>query len=162
MWLAGMCVVAWVAAENFFMIDRLLEHPSNASFSAAVAKLPEGEARLTLRFLSSELNRYFFTGFGWIGLGLGAVLLGITARLGSKKLQIALGLMMVISLAMAFYLTPQIVDVGRELDFVEPGGNAAVRTAFGKLHGLYSSLEMLKLALGLWAGWLLVRLEPSR
>lgn len=156
-WLAGTCIVAWVAAENFFMIDRLIDQPTNAAFAAAVDKLPGGEARLTLRYLSSELNRQFFSVFGWIGLGLGFALLGIAPSLGSRQVKIGFALMTLISLVMALYLTPQIVNLGRELDFVVPGGNAPVRAAFGRLHGSYSSLELLKLSLGLWMCVALIR-----
>lgn len=50
-WLAGTTVVAWVAAENFFMIDHMLDTPTNTAFAVAVDKLPNGEARMTLRYL---------------------------------------------------------------------------------------------------------------
>jgi hypothetical protein len=150
MWLALMCVVAWVAAENFFMIDRLLATRPHVAFATATDKLGSAEARLLLRYLSSELNRHFFTVAGWIGLGLGAALLSLSVRLGNRQLKIGLAIMLVITAVMAFYLTPQIVNVGRELDFVAPDANPAIRAAFGRLHGMYSSLEMVKLGIGLW------------
>jgi hypothetical protein len=150
LWLGLTCVVALVAAENFLMIDRLLAARPHAAFAAAVDQLGHGEARLTLRYLSSELNRHWFGYSGWIGLALGAALLAIAWRLGGRQLRIGFGVMLAISLAMVFYLTPQIVEVGRQLDFVAPGGNSAVRAVFGRLHGVYSTLELVKLAIGLW------------
>lgn len=162
MWLAGSCVIAWMAAENFFMIDRLLDQPSNADFAAAVDKLPHGEARLTLRYLSSELNRYFFSAWGWIGMGLGFALLGIAGKLGIRQLKIGFVLMLAISAAMVFILTPQIVDIGRELDYVQPDAEPATRSIFGRLHGIYSSLELLKLAIGVWMCVVLVRAKVPK
>ncbi len=156
-WLAGTAVVAWVAAENFFMIDRMLDTPVNTAFAAAVDKLPHGEARMTLRYLSSELNRYYFSAWGWIGTGLGFALLALATKLGGRKLQIGLGIMTAISALMVLYLTPQIVDVGRELDYVLPTAANAARAPFGRLHGIYSSLELLKLTIGLWMSVVLVR-----
>ena len=157
MWLAGSAVIAWTAAENFFMIDRLLDEPTNASFSAAVEKLPNGEARMTLRYLSSELNRYYFSAWGWIGLGLGFALLGIISKLGSQRLRIGTGIMLFISAVGVFYLTPQIIDVGRQLDYVLPTNEPATRSIFGRLHAAYSSLELVRLAIGLWMCVVLVR-----
>lgn len=172
-WLTGTCVVAWVAAQNFFMIDRLLDEPTSAAFAAAVDKLPQGEARMTLRYLSSELNRYYFSAWGWIGIGLGFALLGISTKLESpppdedgsprrKQLRIGFGLMTAISAALVLYLTPQIVDVGRQLDYVLPTATHAARAPFGKLHGLYSSLELLKLLIGLWMCIVLTRAGNTR
>lgn len=103
------------------------------------------------------MNRYYFSAWGWIGIGLGFALLGIAAKLGGKKLKIGLGIMVAISTLMVLYLTPQIVDVGRELDYVLPTANAPVRATFGRLHGIYSSLELLKLAIGLWMCVALIR-----
>jgi hypothetical protein len=157
MWLAGSAVIAWTAAENFFMIDRLLDEPTNASFSAAVEKLPNGEARMTLRYLSSELNRYYFSVWGWIGLGLGFALLAITSQMSSQRLKVAAGIMLGISATLVFYLTPQIVDVGRQLDYVLPTDAQPTRVVFGRLHGAYSSLELVKLVVGLWMCAVLIR-----
>jgi hypothetical protein len=157
MWLAGSAVIAWTAAENFFMIDRLLDEPTNAAFSAAVEKLPNGEARMTLRYLSSELNRYYFSAWGWIGLGLGFALLAITTQMASRGLKAGATIMLGISAILVFYLTPQMVDVGRQLDYVLPTDAQPTRLVFGRLHAAYSSLELVKLVVGLWMCTVLIR-----
>ena len=42
------------------------------------------------------------------------------------------------------WLTPEIVRVGRSLDFVLAGLNAPERAHFWQLHGFYSGAEVLK------------------
>jgi hypothetical protein len=55
-----------------------------------------------------------------------------------------------------FALTGQITQLGRLLDY--PGSPGADAGLFWKLHGIYSGLELLKLALGIGvAGTLVIR-----
>ena len=74
-WLIGMIFVAVVAAENFFMVDRLLESPAptefQREFQQRLAPLPDGDARVVLRYLSSELNRFYFWVWGGAEIVLG-------------------------------------------------------------------------------------------
>jgi hypothetical protein len=119
-WLAGTLFLGGVATENFFTIDRLLSSPrSHASFQRDVAQMPPGEARILLRYLSSELNRLYFEVWGWIELGL-AISAVLLASVGCKQRRFKIGftIMLAIAALMAFYLTPQITEVGRSLDFV--------------------------------------------
>ena len=117
-WLIGMTFVAVVAAENFFMVDRLLESPAPTGFQhefqQRLAPLSDGDARVVLRYLSSELNRFYFWVWGGAEIVLGGALLLLAARRGPKdtqkdandrKLTIGLGVMLALSVLMTFYLT---------------------------------------------------------
>jgi hypothetical protein len=62
---------------------------------------------------------------------------------------------------MLVYLTPAIVSLGRELDFVPRDPAPPGMSRFWVLHAAYTSLEMLKLAIGLLAAWLVTRRSPT-
>ena len=59
-WLMGTLSVIVVAAQDFYMVDRLLANPGNETFALMVEQIGPAESREFLRYLSSELNRLFF------------------------------------------------------------------------------------------------------
>lgn len=70
--------------------------------------------------------------------------------------------MLGIVVLMLAYLTPQIVSLGRSLDFLPRDPTPPGMQRFWILHAAYTSLEMLKLVVGLvvtW--WLIVPQSPS-
>jgi len=157
-WLLGTLLMAGVATENFLMVDRLLRSPASADFQKDVAALPPGEARLMLRYLSSELNRFYFRVWEAIELLLSGTLLVLAAAgLKSRKLTLGISLILAISLVMVFYLTPELVEVGRRLDFLPRQPPPPELAHFGRLHATYSILDLGKLLLGLWVVVALVR-----
>ena len=120
-----------MATENFYTIDRLLASSPNAAFSHMVQQLGRPQARDLLRYVSSELNRLYFQMWNWSQLVLGATALWlIVGRTRPEPDAARSGRVIVAMLAvvvlMLVYLTPAIVSLGRELDFVprspEPPG----------------------------------------
>lgn len=161
-WLAGMLLLGGVASENFFMIDHLLQSPSSAPFQKEVAALPPGEARVMLRHLAAELNRFYFNIWGWTELGLGALILGLAIRaLRQTKFIAGFSIMLTLAAVMTLYMTPRIIVVGRSLDFVPRNPPPPGMSEFGMLHAAYSILELIKLLIGIGMAVALVRL-PSR
>ncbi|MBI2817090.1 MAG: hypothetical protein HYX72_09140 [Acidobacteria bacterium] len=159
-WLTGTIVVAFVAAENFFMIDRLLQSPVSPEFHRDAAALPAGEARVMLRHLSSELNRYYFRVWGWTELLLGGLVLWLAFRgLRQKKFVIGFSIMLVSVAVMTLYITPRITVLGRAVDFVPRNPPPPGMAEFGILHGAYSALDLLKLLMGIWMAVALIRSE---
>jgi hypothetical protein len=65
--------------------------------------------------------------------------------------------MLAIVVLMLVYLTPAIVSLGRELDFVPREPAPPGMSRFWVLHAAYTSLEMLKLAVGLIVAGLIAR-----
>ena len=65
--------------------------------------------------------------------------------------------MLAIVVLMLVYLTPAIVSLGRSLDFVPRDPAPPGMSRFWVLHAAYTSLEMLKLALGLLVAGLIAR-----
>ena len=65
--------------------------------------------------------------------------------------------MLAIVVLMLVYLTPVIVNLGRELDFVPRDPPPPGMSRFWVLHAAYTSLEMLKLVAGLGVAWVIAR-----
>ena len=161
-WLLGTVLLGGVASENFFMIDRLMDSPSRShpSFQKDAAQLPPGEARVMLRYVSSELNRFYFNVWGWFELGLAslAVLLAVRGSM-QTKFTIGLGVILGLVAVMTIYITPRITEVGRGLDFVPRNPAPPSLAEFGMLHAAYSLMDLAKLGIGIWLGALLMRGE---
>ena len=65
--------------------------------------------------------------------------------------------MLAIVVLMLVYLTPAIVSLGRELDFVPRDPAPPGMSRFWVLHAAYTSLEMLKLLVGAVVAFWIVR-----
>jgi len=157
-WLMGSICMSVVATENFYTVDRLLAAPANGPFTAMVEKLGQPAARELLRYLSSELNRLYFQMWNVAQIGLGVLALwlvaGSTEQGPARKAIIA---MLAIVVLMLVYLTPQIVSLGRALDFVPRDPPPPGMSRFWVLHAAYTSLEMIKLLAGAVVAFWIVR-----
>jgi hypothetical protein len=155
-WLMGTICMSIVATENFYTIDRLLAARANPAFASAVDRLGSPAGRDLLRYLSSELNRLYFQMWNVAQLVLGAFALWLVAGRARRGVMA----MLAIVVLMLAYLTPAIVSLGRSLDFVPRDPSPPGMQRFWILHAAYTSLEMIKLFVGvLVAYWIAV--EPS-
>ncbi|HMF93916.1 MAG TPA: hypothetical protein VKE96_06465 [Vicinamibacterales bacterium] len=167
-WIAGSICTSIVATENFYTIDRLLAAPAHPSFATAVQQLGQPQARDLLRYLSSELNRLYFRMWNIAQIGIAALTLWLISGSGpsdqgARRAFRTVAAMLAIVVVMLVYLTPQIVAVGRSLDFVPRDPAPPQMRAFWILHGAYTSLEMLKLGAGvLVAFWIAAEPRLSR
>ena len=134
-----------VATQNFRSVDRLLAAPGSAV--AQVGQIGRDQARTFLRYQVSEQNRWYFETWEKIQLVIGMALLAATLRHGKLPVSLA-ALMCVLLLMERFYLTPEIVRLGRLIDFVPQAASSPERDLFWRFHGAYSGVELLKLALG--------------
>jgi hypothetical protein len=166
-WIAGSICTSVVATENFYTIDRLLAASPNGSFTRSVQQLGQPQARDLLRYLSSELNRLYFQIWNVAQIAAGALTLWLIAsgprdQHTVRAVRVVVGMLAIVVLMLA-YLTPQIVSIGRSLDFVPRDPAPPAMGTFWILHGAYTSLEMLKLAAGfLVAFWLAADPHASR
>jgi hypothetical protein len=65
-------------------------------------------------------------------------------------------------LAERFALTPNIIRLGRIIDFLPAGPQMPDRVSFGSFHGAYAIIEIVKLIAGFAiAGILIVRKQPD-
>jgi hypothetical protein len=150
-WLAGNVMVAVVAAENFYTVDRLLAASSSRIFTSEVERVGRAETRDLLRYLSSELNRLYFRVWNYAQLALGLLILWLIAH-GASTARMWWGVFVMVGLVAVatVWLTPQIVSVGRSLDFVPRDPVPSSMQQFWMLHGAYTVLEACKLAVGLF------------
>jgi hypothetical protein len=161
MWVAGSVFVSFIASQNFYTIDRLLDASESAAFRSAVEQSGRQDARDLLRYLSSELNRLYFQAWNVAQAVLAVAAFWLAGRRGSSKVRAGLALMSVIVLVMLAWLAPEITRVGRSLDFV-PRDPAPVQLAtLGMLHAAYAVLEVLKLVAGIFVAAVIAR-EGSR
>jgi hypothetical protein len=163
-WLGCSAFMTWVAMQNFAAVTRLLDAPSQQA-EAAIEKLggPE-QARLLFRYQVGEQNRYYFEHWElaqlWIGAGLLGLLLFGTHE---KKFSLALALGMIAVVAVVhIWVTPPIIGLGRELDFVPPAGRPELRRQFQTYHTTYSTFELVKLGLGMILAAALIRSHGRR
>jgi hypothetical protein len=189
-WLAGTVCMSVVATENFYTIDRLLAGSPSTPFTALVHRLGQPQARELLRYLSSELNRLYFQLWNVAQLVIGALVLwlidrgqtrssGLTpvetrsaaltpaltpASTRTSRLTPVAGViaMLAVVVLMLAWLTPAIVSLGRSLDFVPRDPSPPGMQRFWILHAAYTSLEMLKLVVGLVVIAQIARASTSR
>lgn len=166
-WLAGTVCMSIVATENFYTIDRLLAGSPSGAFTAAVQQLGPPQTRDLLRYLSSELNRLYFQMWNIAQLVLGVLVLWLVAgssqqdAASSRRAVRGVIAMLAIVVAMLVWLTPSIVSLGRSLDFVPRDPAPPGMQRFWVLHAAYTSLELLKLLLGIVIAWWIVKASPA-
>ena len=145
-WMTGLVAVGTVATQNFRTIDRLIALSPNPAFRTSTDRLGTTPARDLLRYLSSELNRLYFRLWNRAELVLGILLLWLVRR-ERGMVRWAAGVMLAIAIANALYFIPQIVEIGRRLDFVPRDVPPPDLARFWTLHGLYLGLDLTKLLL---------------
>ena len=147
-WIAGSLFMIMVATQNFRSVDRLLASPAGAA--AKVEQMGRDEARTFLRYHVSEQNRWYFETWEKIQLGLGAVAVACawSALQGRRVFRAMIVVMFALLLAERFYVTPEIVRLGRLIDFIPQYVSAPERDMFWRFHNMYSGIELTKLALG--------------
>ena len=162
-WIMGTVCISVAATQNFYTIDRLLAAGGHPSFAEGVDRLGAPAARDLLRYLSSELNRLFFRYWNLAQIPLGGVTLWLVlGSSGDRRLRWLVGAMLAVAVVLTVVVTPPIVSIGRSLDFVPRDPPPPSLATFGILHAAYTSLEMLKAAMGVCAAWWICRAAGGR
>ena len=165
-WLGGCLFMDTVATQNFRSVDRMLSAPTAQMKERIQALGGHDAARALLRYQASEQNRQYFA--TWestqIGLGLLLILMLVVAGQRDRVTLWLAALMLGVVLLMHFFLTPEIIRLGRAMDFTPEGRPSGESTRFWILHGVYSALELIKLGWGLALGvWLVLpRKKPQQ
>jgi hypothetical protein len=148
-WLCGNLFMMVIATQNFFTIDRLLADSPNETFTALVASMENPTARETLRYLSSELNRLYFQYWNLAQLPVGILALWLVSGLpGSKAATWEIVAMLLVVLFLMLFITPPVLRIGRELDFVPRDPVPPQMRTFGLLHAVYTVLSVANVVLG--------------
>jgi hypothetical protein len=139
-----------VATQNFQSVDRLLAKPA-APAAQQLARLGPDAARVLLRHQVSEQNRWYFETWGLIETGIGAAVL-LVMLFGSTEKNVSLLLcllMLLIAIVQRFALTPQMVFLGRIVDWIPIDQPSPERSRFWLLHNAFVGLDLLNWVLGL-------------
>jgi hypothetical protein len=162
-WLAGTVFIAIVATQNFYTIDRLLQSSPNEAFQDAVDQTGRDLGRELLRYLSSELNRLYFQYWNLAQIAIGIFILWLVVKLpkASRPKWVIVSMLSVV-LLMTVWITPEMLSVGRRLDFVPRDPLPPGLRTFGLLHAAYTVMDGIVLILGITATLWLVKVEDER
>lgn len=159
-WLFLAAVTGYLAGTNFAILK-----PEKLDRAAHFYGEDPEKSEMALRYAASELNRVYFARFYALQMGIAIVALLLYAASGrpGKKPLAALGAAAVISAVLLFWLTPEIIEMGRKIDDVPREPLTPDREAFNVLHHLAVGLDVSKMALILGAAVPLLRtLEGPR
>ncbi len=123
--IVGSLFMIFVATQNFQTVDRVLVSPP-AEAAQMFQTLGPDSSRLLLRYLAGEENRLFFVNWELAEIALG---LALTATLlfaiRSGLLAGMAGGMVIIAVFQRFRVTPEMISLGRLIDFGAGSGSAA-------------------------------------
>jgi hypothetical protein len=154
-WL-GLLVASWLLAPATFRIaDRILADPP-PEMSRRLAAVAEPDRRVVLRHLAAEVNRWMFGGWGAAQLALALAVVALTWRRPGAARWIALAALALV-LVQSLWLVPLVRDLGRTVDFSARPLPADLAGRFGRLHGAYALLDLVKAALLSVLAWMAAR-----
>ena len=144
LWLAGGLFMAWVATQNFREVDRLLSKAD----PVATLKFKElgPEARFIMRYQASEMNRWLFRSWenAQVFLGVGFFLVMLFGSRENTIVLLGVLLIWLLVLAQRFLITPELISLGRLIDFVPMDTPSPERNRFWIVHTAYSGVEVAK------------------
>lgn len=149
-WLGWTLFMWFAATRSFRTVDRVLGS-SRPEFQQAVQPLGHEQARAVLRYLASEINRRLFRTYGWIQILLGAVLVLLLWRRAPRDVLalVLAGIMLALVLILTLFVQPEIVALGRSIDFAPRDPAPPAMARFWMLHRAFTSLDSVKLLAGL-------------
>lgn len=144
LWLAGLLVVSYVTAFSSRTVNFVMENPPHEA-SRWVDILGKDRTRTLLQHYDAEVNRSLLEAWGYADLVL-CVFILITAVMikSGKPAMIAAALLLVLCLASVFLLTPQVVAVGRLLDFRSHFPVPPERAQFASLNGMLLGVSFVR------------------
>lgn len=153
LWVGAGLWTAWTAIESVHSVDRLLAR-SDPVARLEIKELGPARARLLLEYEAAEMTRSHVETWEMVQILLGGfffffLLFGTNAN----KFALLLALLMLVAvLCERLLLTPELVALGRSIDFAPA---AADRGRFSALRVVYLAIELFKWALGIvLAVWL--------
>jgi hypothetical protein len=147
-WLGGSAVVFGVVVFNFSGIRLLADR--NPKLAARLGFDPSDEAAKKSSLIwvhASELNRFYFDAWGRAQLFIGGVALAAAVlRRQGRPITVCLLLSLLSVGYHHFVLEPEIVAVGRRLDFEPRDPPPAELATFGRLHAKSLAVEGARMA----------------
>lgn len=163
LWLAGLLIVTYVTTFSTRTVNAVMENPPHEA-SQWIDILGKDRTRILLQHYNAEANRSLLEAWGYADLVLCAFIL-ITAVMikSGKPAMVASALLLILCLASVFLLTPQVVAVGRLLDFRSDFPLPPERAQFASLNGMFQGVNFVRaLAAAILAGLLMHRSQKPR
>ncbi|MAG58702.1 MAG: hypothetical protein CMJ83_20630 [Planctomycetes bacterium] len=161
-WFSLGAFTGYLAGKNF----GILKPDAMPRASEFYGEIPEagGQRERALRYAASELNRHYFTLSYGIQLVLAAVAMGSFALSSSRSrmVMVSLGVALLISAFLSFWLTPEIIELGRKIDDVPREPITPDRESFSGLHHIAVVVDSAKLLLILIVGVAMIRCTGAR
>lgn len=147
-WLAAGVSMAWLVLDRPASVERALRRP-NPAVRLAIREIGPERARQLLEYQAAEQVRTGMEIWHTAGVLLGVFLfLFLLFATGEDKISLLLALLMLATaVAQRVLVTPELVSLGRSLDFVS-SPPAAELSHQGALGVVYASTELGNLALG--------------
>ena len=141
-WVA-MTLCMWFAATGSFGAVRRALDASNPHLADTAKPLTADQTRLVMRHAASEINRAYFRAYGWAQLALGLGLMVLLVRQVPRDTTALLitGLMLAVVAPLTFYVTPEIIELGRRIDFAPRDPAPPEMSRFRMLHGAFTFLD---------------------
>jgi hypothetical protein len=162
-WLAGSLLTDAAAIANSRAVEQFLAGPGIPA-AELIHNVGKENTQMLLRRAAEEANGWLLEQWEWIQLGIGLCLL-LVFIFGSRppKIPIALCLlMMILGTSELFALTPNLIRLGRVIDFMPSDPKLPDRVSFELFHKAYLGVEGAKVLLGLAvAGILIIRRQPD-
>jgi hypothetical protein len=150
-WLGATLFMWYVAGGSFSTVDRVLR-ASTPQFAESTKPLGQNQTRTLLRYLASEINRTGFRVYGWAQVALGGLLLLVLFRQMPRDATAlaTAGAMLGLVLVLTLIVAPQLVELGRSLDFVPRDPAPPGLARFRIRHAAFTALDGVKLLAGLF------------
>jgi len=144
-WLAGGLLMALLAAAEIWRADRLVDHPS-PTFAVQGHLVGMPNARMLFHYQAEENARRNYELWELAQIAV-ASLFFLFLLFGTEESKVAIGaglLLLLLVLAQRFLLSPNIIAMGRELDFLPAQIPSPTRSKLGVLLGFYAGVEAAK------------------
>jgi hypothetical protein len=162
-WLAGILLMTWVDWERTWSVDAVLNGGNPAASMRLKALAPE-DARMLLTYQANEQARWYQRIWEDVQVFWGALFFAFLlfgTREGKLTLGLSLG-MLAVTLAERFLLSPEMLGLGRIIDFIRPDLHSGERSEYWVLHNTYRMVELVKLGAGCMLATVLMAGGPHR
>lgn len=157
-WLGGSVILGSIVAYNFSGVEDLFARNPRLAEQAGFSPDDADAKKTSLIWVhSSELNRVFFEIWNRTQLVLGALAVGLALWGRSRRAPVLLLATGTLLVALTHWgIEPEIVALGRQLDFLPRTPPPAILETFQRYHGAYFLAESLRFGVVALAALLLI------
>jgi len=161
-WFSVVLTIASVATIAFRVAGNTSKTPP-AEPARALNVIGDEMTGLLFRYVAAEINRYLFETSGLVELALVFVIACLLFFQNySRTATILAGVLLLMTCASQFLLTPQVVSQGRLLDFRPVEMMLPERARFAQIHMFFGIMTVLRLICGAAIATILLKRSGTR